>query len=69
LGAPAAVVLEPTADHPGVLGRLLSSVGAGVNLVNDAHLAALAIERRCGMVSFDRDSGRFDGVRWRQPPA
>lgn len=69
LEAPAAVVLEPTPDHPGVLGRLLSSVGAGANLVNDAHLAALAIEHRCGIVSFDRDFGRFDGVPWREPPA
>lgn len=67
LGAPAAVVLEPTPDHSGILRRLLSQVGAAANLVNDAHLAALAIEHRCGIVSFDRDFGRFDGVVWREP--
>lgn len=68
LGAPAAVVVEPTPDHAGIVRRLLGAVGAGANLVNDAHLGALAIEHRCGIVSFDRDFGRFDGVRWREPP-
>ncbi len=69
LEAPAAVVLEPTPDHAGVLRRLLSATGVGGNLVTDAHLAALAIEHRCGIVSFDRDFTRFDGIRWREPPA
>jgi toxin-antitoxin system PIN domain toxin len=68
LGASAAVVLEPTVDHARVVRDLLQGVGAGGNLVNDAHLAALAIEHRCGIVSFDHDFGRFAGVRWQPPP-
>jgi toxin-antitoxin system PIN domain toxin len=60
-------VVEPTPDHPGIVRRLLREVGAGGNLVKDAHLAALAIEHRCGIVSFDNDFGRFPGIAWREP--
>jgi predicted nucleic acid-binding protein len=67
LGAEPAVVVEPTADHAGIVRRLLAAAGSGGNLVNDAHLAALAIEHRCGIVSFDNDFSRFDGVVWNPP--
>jgi toxin-antitoxin system PIN domain toxin len=67
LGAPAAVVVEATPDHSRIVRDLLRSVGVGGNLVNDAHLAALAIEHRCGLVSFDNDFGRFVGVNWSEP--
>ncbi len=40
----------------------------GGNLVSDAHLAALAIEHRCGIVSFDNDFARFPGVDWTLQP-
>jgi uncharacterized protein len=69
LAAPAAVVVEPTIDHPRLVRDLLRPLGVGGNLVNDAHLAALAIEHRCEIVSFDHDFGRFDGVAWSSPPA
>lgn len=62
LGSGPALVVEPTREHSRVMGRLLSSVGSGGNLVNDAHLAALAIEHNCVLVSYDRDFDRFDGV-------
>ena len=39
----------------------------GGNRVNDAHLAALAVEHRCTIVSFDHDFARFDGVTWEMP--
>ena len=68
LAAPAAVVVEPSPDHPHVVRRLLSEVGVGGNLVNDAHLAALAIEHRATIVSFDHDFERFPGVSWTLPP-
>jgi predicted nucleic acid-binding protein len=35
--------------------------------VNDVHLAALAIEHRGVVVSFDRDFERFDGLAWQLP--
>lgn len=67
LAAPPAVVLHPTPEHPRVVRRLLVETGGGAELVNDAHLAALAIEHRCGIASFDRDFGRFPGVDWIAP--
>jgi toxin-antitoxin system PIN domain toxin len=69
LGAPPAVVLHPTRDHARVMRRLLQPLGTGANLVNDAHLAALSIEHRCIVTSFDTDFGRFEGVRWSAPEA
>ena len=57
-GSPPFGVLEPAAisRHWG-------------NLVNDAHLVALAIEHHGQIVSFNRDFGRLGGVRWEMPPA
>ncbi len=69
LAQPAAVVVEPTARHASVLADLLQAVGVGGNLVNDAHLAALAIEHHGLVVSFDRDFDRFAGVKWEEPSA
>ena len=63
LGQPAAVLVGPTARHLGLLAGLLRATGAGANLVNDAHLAALALEHGAGVASFDRDLRRFDGLR------
>ncbi len=68
LAAGPAVVVEPTVDHPRIVRALLRRLGVGGNLVNDAHLAALAIEHRCTIVSFDHDFSRFQEVRW-EPPA
>ena len=68
LRAESAVVVEPTIDHARTVRRLLDHAGTGGNLVNDAHLAALAVEHRCVVVSFDRDYGRFSGVAWELPP-
>lgn len=67
LDAGPAVVLEPTVDHARIVRDLLGSVGVGGNLVNDAHLAALAIEHRGTIVTFDHGFGRFAGVRWETP--
>lgn len=67
LAAPTAVVLHPTVDHLTVVARMLGGTGAGGNLVNDAHLAALAIEHGAIVTTFDTDFGRFDGVQWERP--
>ena len=64
-----AVIVEPTVDHPRLVRKLLRDVGVGGNLVNDAHLAALALAHRCTIVSFDRDFERFAGVRREAPEA
>lgn len=67
LAARSATVLRPGARHADLMREMLDAVGSGGNLVNDAHLAALALEHRATMVSFDTDFGRFPGVRWETP--
>ena len=67
LAQPPSVVLEPTSRHLSVLAGLLASTGSGGNLVNDAHLAALAVEHDATIVTYDTDFGRFPGVRWQLP--
>lgn len=69
LGAPAAIVIEPTARHGDVLSALLEEVGTAGNLVPDAHLAALASEHHATIVTFDTDFLRFPGVRSQRPTA
>lgn len=67
LAAPSAHVLNPGARHPEILDRLLMARGAVGNLVIDAHLAALVIEHRATMVTYDRDFDLFEGVRADRP--
>jgi toxin-antitoxin system PIN domain toxin len=67
LGCPQAVIPEADARHPLRLKELLGALGRGGNLVNDAHLAALALQYRAAVVTFDNDFGRFPGVRWETP--
>lgn len=69
LEQPSAVIVESTRRHLAVLGGLLGSVGAGGNLVSDAHLAALALEHGATVISYDNDFDRFAGVRWERPAA
>ena len=67
LSQPPAIPIEPTSRHLDVLAGLLAEAGTAGNLVNDAHLAALAIEHDAVLVSFDADFGRFRGLRREQP--
>jgi len=52
LGAPGAVVAQPTSRHASVLGGLIREAGTAGNLTTDAHLAALAIEHGADIVGF-----------------
>ncbi|MFC5379385.1 TA system VapC family ribonuclease toxin [Aquipuribacter nitratireducens] len=67
LASPSAVLVRPGPEHGRVLRSLLERAGTGGNLVNDAHLAALALEQKATVVSYDDDFGRFPGVRWQRP--
>jgi uncharacterized protein len=60
-------ILQPGSRHTELLGELLDAVGAGGNLTHDAHLAALALEHKATVVTFDSDFGRFPGVTWERP--
>ncbi|HLG73464.1 MAG TPA: TA system VapC family ribonuclease toxin [Chloroflexota bacterium] len=63
LAAPAAVTIEPTSRHATLLRKLLAQIGTAGNLVNDAHLAALAAEHKAAICTFDADFSRFTGVK------
>lgn len=67
LAAPAALVVEPTGRHSGLVRELLRPLGAGGNIASDAHLAALSLEHRGQVVTYDTDFARFDGVDWEHP--
>ena len=57
-----------TDRHESVMSGLLDGESRA-DLVNDAHLAALAIEHGLTVCSADRDFARFPGVRWENPLA
>ena len=67
LGAPNARIPQPDSRHFARVQRLLNETGTGGNLVNDAHLAALAQQYDVDVISFDNDFSRFPGVRWTKP--
>ena len=69
LTQPASTVVSPSGRHLGLLRGLLEPLGTAGNLTTDAHLAAIAIEHGARLVSFDRDFGRFPGLRWVHPAA
>jgi uncharacterized protein len=69
LAQPVATLIQPTSRHAAILRELLEPLGAGGNLVSDAHLAALAIEHGAELHSRDNDFTRFPGVRWVDPLA
>jgi uncharacterized protein len=58
----------PTDRHAEVLDRLLDGSFGG-DLLQDAHLAALAIEHGLTLASTDGDVARFAGLRWLNPLA
>jgi len=55
-------VPQPTARHYDLIEELIEATGVGGNLVSDAHLAALAIEHRAELCTFDADFSRFPGL-------
>lgn len=64
---PTARLVDPSPRHLDVLTGLLAEAGTAANLVNDAHLAALAIEHDAMLVTLDADFGRFRGLRTERP--
>ena len=69
LDQPCARIIEPTDRHRVVFREMLTSGEAVGNLVTDAHLAALAVEHGCVLMSTDRDFSRFPRLKWRNPLA
>jgi uncharacterized protein len=67
LAQPCVVIVHPGDRHATVTRELLGPFGTAGNLVNDAHLAALAIEHGAELNSCDSDFSRFSGLRWINP--
>jgi len=60
-------LVQPGPRHWGIFTDLCRRARATGNLVQDAWLAALAIESGAEWVTTDRDYARFPGLRWREP--
>lgn len=64
----AAVVIGTGDRYWTIVRELIQSTGATGNLVTDASIAAVAIENRCRIATFDSDFSRFPGLLWFEPP-
>jgi toxin-antitoxin system PIN domain toxin len=69
LEQPPVIIVDPGPRHRTILRGLLAAIGSGGNLTSDAHLAALALENRAELCSFDQDFLRFPDLKWRNPLA
>ena len=58
---------QPTERHREILGGLLAASDVQANLVQDAHLATMAIEHGLILCFTDGDFARFPGLRWENP--
>ena len=60
-------LVQPGPRHWNIFTELCLRADARGNLVQDAWLAALAIEFGCEWITTDRDYARFEGLVWRSP--
>jgi toxin-antitoxin system PIN domain toxin len=67
LEQPTCTVVQPGPRHFSIFEDLCRRAAATGNLVQDAWLAALAVESGCEWVTTDGDFARFPGLRWRRP--
>jgi uncharacterized protein len=67
LEQPTCTVVQPGPRHFSLFEDLCRRAAATGNLVQDAWLAALAVEHGCEWISTDGDYARFPGLRWRRP--
>jgi uncharacterized protein len=67
LDQPCVRLVHPTERHWTALQALLKEGQALGNLVTDAHLAALAVQHGCTLMSTDGDFARFPKLKWNNP--
>jgi toxin-antitoxin system PIN domain toxin len=65
LDQPHCRIVQPGARHWMIFRNLCKEANATGNLVQDAWLAALAIEHGCEWITTDSDYAKFPGLRWR----
>jgi uncharacterized protein len=67
LEQPHCQIVQPGPRHWNIFADLCRRAHAKGNLIQDAWLAALAIESGCEWITTDRDFSRFEALRWRTP--
>ena len=67
LDAPSAIRLRADQQHFELFRDLCRRADCRGNLVQDAYLAALALEHNLTFVTTDRDFSRFPRLRWQHP--
>lgn len=67
LAYPHVSIITPGTSHLAYVQDLMKESGAKPEMINDAHIAALAIEYRATIHTHDRDFRRFSGVRLHDP--
>ncbi len=67
LSSPVAVALRAGERHWELFLELCRKADCRGNLIQDAYLASLALERSCKWITTDRDFARFPGLVWRHP--
>jgi toxin-antitoxin system PIN domain toxin len=67
LEQPNCTVVQPGPRHFSIFEDLCRKADASANIVQDAWLAALAVESGCEWITTDGDFARFPGLRWRRP--
>lgn len=67
LGSPTAIPLRAQERHWELFRELCTRADCRGNLVQDAYLAALALEHNCTYITTDRDYSRFPRLRWQHP--
>lgn len=67
LAGPAATPMRPELQHWTLFRELCGRADCRGNLVQDAYLAALALEHNCTYITTDRDFSRFPRLRWQHP--
>jgi toxin-antitoxin system PIN domain toxin len=67
LEQPTCTVVQPGVRHFSLFEDLCRQAAVAGNLVQDAWLAALAVESGCEWITTDGDFSRFAGLRWRRP--
>jgi toxin-antitoxin system PIN domain toxin len=65
--APAAVLLRAGERHWNLFVDFCRKADCHGNMVQDAYLAALALEHGCAWITSDRDFARFPQLVWRHP--
>ncbi|MFM2170414.1 MAG: hypothetical protein RI957_643 [Verrucomicrobiota bacterium] len=61
--------IQPSHSHNPLLSKWITDLDLIGNDVNDAWLAALAMEQNATLISLDRGFARFPGLQWRHPGA